>query len=268
MKKKIIVTMLCGCMLLSVAACSQTTNANAGENSPAPTAKTEAGTTPAADNVTEPDSTSVADNVTTPDSTPVADNTAEPEETTPVQRNVYPLESSTDINSLDNCMLAVSFQKGDVYVDESGKMQLKVMVYTYDTYDMVDISLLAEGDTIMLRGEEVTVTSLVRTESGAVQINGGLDAGGYELITDDSTVYFETGYSDAKAYYELGEVTLPLSEDFLFTDGMNLDADPVTYFLDDFLTEDAGIIYGFTPHNTTITIENGQISSMNRSYAP
>lgn len=256
MKKKIIVTMLCGCMLLSVAACSQTTNANAGENSPTPTAKTEAGTTPAADNATEPDST------------PAADNTTEPEETTPVQRNVYPLESSIDINSLDNCTVAVSFQKGDVYVDESGKMQLKVMVYTYDTYDMVNIAMLAEGDTIMLHGEEVTVTSLVRTESGAVQINGGLDAGGYELITDESTVYFETGYSDAKAYYELGEVTLPISEDFFFTDGMNLDADPVTYYPDDFLTEDAGIIYGFTPHNTTITIENGQISSMNRSYAP
>lgn len=43
---------------------------------------------------------------------------------------------------LTGCMLlsvAVSFNKEDVSVDENGNMQLKVTVYAYDLYDMIDI---------------------------------------------------------------------------------------------------------------------------------
>ncbi|MBP3592992.1 MAG: hypothetical protein J6J44_00545 [Lachnospiraceae bacterium] len=172
------------------------------------------------------------------------------------------------MSHLDNCTVAVSFNKGDAYVDDNGIMQLKVKVYTYDLYDMVDIALLKEGDTIILRGEEVLVNSLVRTEHGSVQINGGLDVGGYELITNENTVYFETGYSDVKAYYELGEATLPVSESFTFTDKMDLDKGTVTYYPGDFLADEAGIFYSFTPDNTSIVIQDGQVISMERIYTP
>ena len=150
------------------------------------------------------------------------------------------------MNNLTDCTVAVSFDKGDAYVDENGVMQLKVKVYTYDLYDMVDISMLTPGDTIILRGEEVLITDLVRTEYGSVQINGGLDVGGYELITNENTAYFEIGYSDVKTYFELGETTIKVSGDFIFTDKMDLDKGEVTYYPEDFLTEEAGIFYCFT----------------------
>ena len=55
---------------------------------------------------------------------------------------ISPLPTTIDMNALDNCTLAVSFEEGDAYVDVTGAMQLDVTVYTYDLYDMVDIANL------------------------------------------------------------------------------------------------------------------------------
>ena len=153
-------------------------------------------------------------------------------------------------------------------VDDSGAMQMKVTVYTYDLYDMVDIATLQAGDTIHINGQDVLVDSLEQDDNGYVAINGGLDNGGYELRHEDSGVFFEIGYSDVKSYYAIGEATLKVSPDFLFTDSSDLDKGDVTYYPGDFLTKDAGIVYYFTPHNTTITIQDGYIISMNRVYTP
>ena len=232
MKKKLFMT-----------ACKETNNINTISNTP-----TEAPTKPPA---------------------PTAEPTATPiEAPAPAAKTVSPLPVTIDMNSLDNCTIAVSFEQDDIFVDDTGVMQLKAKVYTYDLYDMIDISMLAEGDTIILRGEEVLITSLVRTDTGAVQINGGLDAGGYELITADNTVFFETGYSDVKSYYELGEATLRVSADFIFIDKSDLDNGEVTYYPGDFLTDEAGIFYHFVPNNTTITIQDGQVIKMERVYMP
>ena len=181
---------------------------------------------------------------------------------------VTPLPSTIDMEQLDNCALAVSLKKGDAFVDDSGVMQMKVTVYTYDLYDMVDIAQLKEGDTIVIKQEDVSITSLENNEYGTIIINGGLDQGGYELYTDDNTVFYENGYSDVKSYYELGEVTIPVSSDFLYTDTSDLDKDATIYYPGDFLTDNAGIDYNFTPYNTSIIIVDGYITSMNRLYTP
>ena len=195
-KKRLFSLILTGCMLLSLAACKTTNNTATTENTPAPTKKE----TPA---------------TTAPTATPEPTSAEEP---APAAKTISPLHVTIDINNLNNCTVAVSFEKGDAYVDDTGVMRLKVKVYTYDLYDMVDIALLAPGDSILLRGEEVLITSLVRTDNNAVQINGGLDVGGYELITSDNTVFFETGYSDVKTYFALGKAVLNVSNDFIFID--------------------------------------------------
>ena len=181
---------------------------------------------------------------------------------------VSPLPATIDINALDNCMVAVSFEKGDAYVDDAGAMQLDVTVYTYDLYDMVEIANLAEGDTIVIQGQDVVVTSLETIESGILLINGGTENGGYDLWHDDSGVYFEHGYDDAKAYYALGSVTIPVSADFEFADNYDTDKGEVTYYPGDFLTEEAGFAYDFTPNNTSIVVENHQVIHMTRVANP
>ena len=100
--------------------------------------------------------------------------------------------------------MAISLEKGGAYVDDTGAMQMDVTVYTYDVYDMVDIATLKEGDTIVIRGEEVVVTSLEQNNVGLI-INGGIEENGYELCTDNTTVWFESGFNDAKSYYEVGK---------------------------------------------------------------
>ena len=180
---------------------------------------------------------------------------------------VSPLPTYIDMDNLDNCTLAVSLEQGDAYVDNTGAMQMNVTVYDYDLYDMVDIATLKEGDTIIIRGEEVKVTSLERTAMGLL-INGGLDENGYELRTDETTVWYETGYSDVKSYYEVGKATIRVSADMNFYDNSDLDKGEVVYYPGDFLTDKAGIIYHFIPHNTRIVIEDGKIIEMYRNYMP
>ena len=197
--------------------------------------------------------------------TQTENNNAETETNTKV---VNPLPETIDVKKLDNCTVAVSLADGDVYVDDNGKMQMKVTVFAYDMYDMVDIASLNENDVIVRKNEEVKVTELERTDSGLVRINGGEENGGFDLVSNDSTVYYETGMSDIKAYYDLGEVTLPVSDEFEYVDESDLDADAKKYFAEDFLKDDSGIEYNFSPNNTSIVIENGTIIKMNKTYMP
>ena len=187
------------------------------------------------------------------------------EETT--SNTILPLPSTIDMDNLDNCTLAISLEEGGAYVDDTGAMQMDVTVYDYDLYDMVDMAALKEGDVIVIRDQEVTVTSVERSEKSLL-INGGLDNNGYEFGTDDTTVWYERGYSDAKSYYEVGKATIRVSADMNFYDTSDLDKGEVLYYPGDFLTDKAGIVYHFVPNNTSIVIENGKIISMYRSYMP
>ena len=90
---------------------------------------------------------------------------------------INPLPETLDVNALDNCTVAVSLEKGNAYVDDSGKMVMDVTVYSYELYDMVDISTLEENDVIVRKDEEVTITEVERTDSGLVRINGGEENG-------------------------------------------------------------------------------------------
>ena len=181
---------------------------------------------------------------------------------------INPLPETLDVNALDNCTVAVSLEKGNAYVDDSGKMVMDVTVYSYELYDMVDISTLEENDVIVRQNKEVKITGLERTDSGLVRINGGEENGGFDLVSNDNTVYYESGMNDIKAYYELGKATLPVSVDFEYIDDSNPDDKAKKYFPGDFLTDDAGIEYNFTPNNTSIVIENGYIIRMNKVYMP
>ena len=197
----------------------------------------------------------------------VEDSAETEEDTNESSVIVSPLPDYIDINNLDDCTVAVSLEHGDAYVDDTGAMQMDVTVYTYDLYDMVDMAALKEGDTIIIRGQEIAVTSLERKENG-LYINGGLEQNGYEFRTDDTTVWYESGYSDVKAYYELGKTTIRVSADMNFYDSSDLDKGEIMYYPGDFLTDKAGIVYHFVPYNTSIVIEDGKIIEMYRIYMP
>ena len=181
---------------------------------------------------------------------------------------INPLPETIDVNKLENCTVAVSLEEGDAYVNDEGKMMMDITVYSYELYDMVDIAALEVNDVIVRAGEAVKVEEIERLESGLVRINGGEENGGFDLASDESTVYFEIGMDDAKAYYEVGKASLPVSTEFVFTDKSDLEADEVEYFPGDFLIADSEIEYDFNPGNTTVVIEDGVIIAMTKIYRP
>ena len=192
-----------------------------------------------------------------------ASSNAEQEEPAAV---VHPLPDTT-MENLNDAILSISLEEGGAYVDDTGKMQMDVKIYTYDRYDMVDISELKVGDILVAHAGEIEITSMERSESGIIRINGGLEEGGLDLVTEDSGIFFETGFNDAKNWYEVGEATIRVSADFLGHDNSDPEQGEVLIYPGDFLVG-AVTDYNFTPYNTTIRVEGGQIVEMNRMYTP
>lgn len=200
---------------------------------------------------------------------PAAQTTAPAETTQPVEgaNTVLPLPDTT-MENLDDCTAAVSFSLEDFRQTDSGAVLLRMQVYSYDQFDMVDIAALKAGDTIVIGGQEVAVASVERNESGTVLINGGMDQDGYDLITEDNGIFYVRDYSDMKWWNMVGDAEYQVADDFVFTDSSNLEIDPVTYTAGEFLAAADAIDDYFRPQNTTVRIENGQIVSMERVYTP
>lgn len=181
-------------------------------------------------------------------------------------RTVVPLPDTT-MENLTDAILSASLAEGGAYVDDTGKMQMDLKIYSYDRYDMVDISDLKIGDTLVRHSGEVKVTAKEQNEAGAVIINGGLDNGGFDLVTDDSGTFYEMDYNDHKNWYQIGEATIRVSADFEGLDRADPELGEVTIYPGDFLIG-AVTNYDFTPYNTTIRVEAGQIVELTRRYVP
>lgn len=181
-------------------------------------------------------------------------------------QKISPLPDTT-MENLTDAILSISLDEGDAYVDDQGRMQMDLKIYTYDKYDMVDIANLKVGDTVVRHSGEVKVISKEKNEAGTISINGGIENGGFDLVTDDCGIFYETGFNDVKNWYEIGEATIRVSVDFKGIDNADLEQGEVIIYPGDFLIG-AVTNYDFTPYNTTIRVEDGQIVEMNRVFIP
>ena len=211
----------------------------------------------------------------TPSATPTAESTVSvPEETVTDSETasgeealkVEPLPSSLDVSNLQDATVSASFDASGIHKDADGAT-LELTVYDYETFDMVDMSQLKGGDTIVIDGKDVVVDSLERSDTGMISINGGLEEGGYDFWTNEGGVYYVTGLDDTKDFKSLGTVTLPVSENCVCTDDSDLDNAGKQFTLDDVesLTESG---YGFIANNTTVTVAGGEITEIHRSFMP
>ena len=171
------------------------------------------------------------------------------------------------MDNLTDAILAVSLEEGGAYADETGKLHMEIVIYSYDQYDMVDIAMMKVGDILATYAGTEEITSLETYDNGMIAVNGGLYEDGFDLMTDDTGVYFECSYNDAKNWYQVGAATLPVSADFVYRDAADLEAGEKTYSAEDFLNGNVSEFY-FSPYDTTIRVENGQIVEMNRMYTP
>ena len=179
---------------------------------------------------------------------------------------VYPLPDAT-MENLTDAILSVSLEEGDVYLDDTGKLQMDVKIYTYDQYDLVDIALLQAGDILVTHAGEIEVIRVERKGSGMIAINGGLEAGGLDLTTGECGVYYVIGANDAKDWYEIGEATIRVSVDFRGYDQSDLELGEIIFYPGSFLVNEI-TNYDFTHYNTTIRVEAGQVVELYRMYMP
>lgn len=180
-------------------------------------------------------------------------------------RRVEPLADTLDVSALaeGDQQFTAGFRGSDIRED-GGQLVIDLTVYTYDLYDAVDISMLAAGDTLVVKGEDIPVTA-VAEENGGVTVNGGLENGGVDLISAGGGAYRLQLEDDARDLYEVGTVTLPVGQDCVLTD----DADPE----DTGRTLYAGDLLGlgdevFSPQATTVETAGGMVTAIHRDYTP
>ena len=142
----------------------------------------------------------------------------------------------------------ISFESDKVWVGERKNTINNAVVYDYDRYTAADIEALSEGDTII------------------THLNG------IDLCKEDDH-YRTLTWDDYPAYYEVGVVKqLVMADDIELSDGAaDFEADPVIVKGDravcDAMSneEDA---YGWNAGNTTVTIQNGEITRADRIWVP
>ena len=193
---------------------------------------------------------------TAPESAPAESTPAEP-------AVVISLLPDNTMDNLNDAILSVSFEEGSVYVDDSGILQMDAKIYSYDQYDMVDISMLKVGDTLATHSGDVEVTALEKKDDGTILINGGIEKDGLNLVTDDSGIFYEITADDEKNWYEVGEATIRVSTEFIGYDNSDPAQGEVLMYPGGFVTNEVSN-YDFSPLNTTIHVENGQVVELNR----
>ena len=187
------------------------------------------------------------------------------EESEAVVKPLYPLETAQD--ALADGGYSVSFTADDL-IKTDGGYELTVEVYEYDRYEMEAIDNLESGSKIQFCNKEITVDK-VEKETGYIQINGGIENDGIELMEEDG-LYRTVTFNDYPVYYSVGKVTIPLADDITFEDqaGSEQESDLPIVELKDLpdAIENSDISFGC--NNTVITVRQEQIVQIIRHWVP
>lgn len=190
---------------------------------------------------------------------------------------VQPMQGVLLSEPLPDGTYHISFESDKVWVGERRNTINDAVVYDYDRYTAPEIEALREGDTIAthLNGtEEITALTVesVERENNYVTINGGIEEGGIDLCKEDDH-YRTLTWDDFPVYYEVGVAKqLVMADDIELSDGAaDFEADPVIVkgdraVCDAMSNEEDG--YGWNAGNTTVTIQNGEVTHADRIWVP
>lgn len=190
---------------------------------------------------------------------------------------VQPMQGVLLSEPLPDGTYHISFESDKVWVGERKNTINDAVVYDYDRYTAPEIEALREGDTIAthLNGtEEITALTVesVERENNYVTINGGIEEGGIDLCKEDDH-YRTLTWDDFPVYYEVGVAKqLVMADDIELSDGAaDFEADPVIVkgdraVCDAMSNEEDG--YGWNAGNTTVTIQNGEMTQVDRIWVP
>ena len=158
----------------------------------------------------------------------------------------------------------------DSLAEIDGNLVINFGLYTEDTYDVVEVSQMAEGDMLYVDGRLLEVESAVENEYGGIDINGGMEGDGASLSADEeSSCYRVFEVNDASAYTLQGQAALTISADAAYTDNCDPTVEK-SYTGGDIKTalEADASEGGFTPYNCRITVTSGEITEISRIFTP
>lgn len=190
---------------------------------------------------------------------------------------VQPMQGVLLSDPLSDGTYHISFESDKVGVGERRNTINDAVVYDYDRYTAPEIEALSEGDTIAthLNGtEEITALTVesIERENNYVTINGGIEEGGIDLCKEGDH-YRTLTWDDFPVYYEVGVAKqLVMADDIELSDGAaDFEADPVIVkgdqaVCDAMSNEEDG--YGWNAGNTTVTIQNGEVTHADRIWVP
>lgn len=155
-----------------------------------------------------------------------------------------------------------------------GTYKIHATIEEYDTYDLVDINTMKEGDTIQVAGQDVKIDSVTKNDSGLISVNGGTEEGGYDFISlesEDGNGYRTITMDDYPLYYSMGETDLTISSSVKVSDALGDDpsAEPTVVEGSDFASYmQEHSADAWTCGSTSVSVENGQIVEINRIWVP
>lgn len=179
---------------------------------------------------------------------------------------VEPIQSMYDVNDLSNSEFAASFTVDDVKTQEN-QTSIHLTVYDCELFNASEIESLKAGDILVIDRNEMKVESVERQSDNWIQINGGLDQNGCDLCKGEDGLYYEMQL-ESKSYQPLTELDLPLAQNFVFIDSSEPGKQGQEYNTEKFLDLLKDDVYGFYPNNSTVTVENGEISKIIRNFIP
>ena len=186
--------------------------------------------------------------------------------TTEEAKRVEPLPADESLSNPTDADVAASFNPSDIR-EEDGQLVMEFTVYDYELFDSADISTLAVGDTIVIDGTDMVVTSREDTEGGYIVINDGLDQGGVDLAPGEGGTYYSMGLDDAKDYQEVATIKLPVDPNCVLTDNSDLENPNQQMAISEVQSMSDEEAH-FIPHNTVIHIENGTVTGITLNYIP
>lgn len=178
---------------------------------------------------------------------------------------VEPIVNHLTVDGSMDCTFAARFTPTSDMTKDGDNYILSFTAYYEQYYEAVDISMLKAGDSIVIGSETVLIDS-IEDKDGIYMINGGLDEGGYDLLSNGNDMYYERGYDDYRSYGELGQGKLPIADNCVITDNSDWNNQGKQLTIEELVANDD--LAGFIEYNTVVTVEDGKITEITRSFRP
>jgi len=182
---------------------------------------------------------------------------------------VKPNPYNVDVNNMTDGIFPACILEGAIKDSDSG-MTLYSQIFTEDTYDIVDIGQMSEGDILYVDGSLMEVKSVDTNSYGTKLINGGLDEGGTDLRpVEESNCYVYFGYNDITSYTSQGFADFKVNADVKFIDNSEPSEEKVYSgkevkdAVNEFVAN-----HGLNEYNCKVMFENGEVTEINVVFIP